>query len=94
MRSGFRNGEIDAELARKQRPKASLTDLFLAGPQLHMLRGMAKVIPSVLELNAVKKQFLMELAWVDSYEVEISLAELGVLDMPVCWKPAWLCLRI
>ena len=33
MRAGYRNGKIDAELARKCRPKASLTELFLAGPQ-------------------------------------------------------------
>ncbi|MBT5701978.1 MAG: sigma 54-interacting transcriptional regulator [Gammaproteobacteria bacterium] len=86
MRSGFRNGEIDAELARKQRPKASLTDLFLAGPQLHMLRGMAKVVPTKLEIDPAEKQFLMEFTWVDSYEVDISLAEMGVLDLPVCWN--------
>ncbi len=86
MRSGFRNGEIDAELARKQRPKASLTDLFLAGPQLHMLRGMAKVVPTVLEIDPAEKQFLMEFTWVDSYEVDISLAVMGVLDLPVCWN--------
>ena len=86
MRSGFRNGQVDAELARKHRPSASITDLFLAGPQLHMLRGMAKVVPSVLDLNPADGHFLMDLTWIDSYEVEISLAEMGVLDLPVCWN--------
>ena len=86
MRAGYRNGGIDAELARKSRPNASLTDLFLAGPQLHMLRGMAQVKPLVLELDPAQGHFLMEHLWIDSYEVDISLAEKGVLGWPVCWN--------
>jgi DNA-binding NtrC family response regulator len=86
MRAGYRNGKIDAELARKSRPNASLADLFLAGPQLHMLRGMVRVEPLVLELDPAQKHFLMEHIWIDSYEVDICLAETGVLAWPVCWN--------
>ena len=86
MRSGFRNGQADAQLARMHRPDASITDLFLAGPQLHMLRGMTKTVLSVLELGPTEGDFLVEVTWIDSYEVDISLAEIGVLDLPVCWS--------
>jgi DNA-binding NtrC family response regulator len=86
MRSGYRNGQGDADLARKYRPNASIADLFMAGPQLHMLRGMVKVEPLVVELDPAQRHFLMETLWVDSYEVDISLAEMGVLDLPVCWN--------
>jgi DNA-binding NtrC family response regulator len=86
MRSGYRNGQADAELARQHRPNEDITNLFLAGPQLHMLRGMAKVEPLRLEIGPAEGHFLMEHIWTDSYEVEISLAEMGVLDIPVCWN--------
>jgi DNA-binding NtrC family response regulator len=85
MRSGFKNGQVDAELARKHRPNTSSPDLFLAGPQLHMLRGMVTVRPEVLEIDAERKHFRMEHVWVDSYEVDIALGEMGVVDLPVCW---------
>ena len=86
MRAGYTNGKIDAELACKSRPNANLTDLFLAGPQLHMLRGMVRVAPLVLELDPAQKHFLVEATWIDSYEVDICLAETGVLAWPVCWN--------
>lgn len=85
MRSGYKNGQLDAELARKSRPNASVTDQFLAGPQLHMLRGMAEVDPVILEIDAANGHFLMELIWLNSYEVDIVLSEMGTLDIPVCW---------
>jgi transcriptional regulator with GAF, ATPase, and Fis domain len=86
MRAGYRNGKVDAELARKSRPNANIEDLFLAGPQLHMLRGMVRVEPLVLELDLANKHFLMEHIWIDSYEVDICLAQTGVLAWPVCWN--------
>jgi hypothetical protein len=73
MRSGFKNGQVDAGLARKHRPNGSSTDMFLVGPQLHMLRGMVKVRPEVLEIDPEHKHFLMEHVWVDSYEVDMAL---------------------
>jgi hypothetical protein len=39
MRAGYAAGESDAALARKVRPKASLFEAFVVGPQLHMLEG-------------------------------------------------------
>ncbi len=86
MRSGYKNGQLDAELAMKSRPDACITDQFMAGPQLHMLRGMVEVKPITLEIDLDRKHFLMEIIWLNSYEVDIALEEYGPLDMPVCWS--------
>jgi hypothetical protein len=51
MRLGYTNGISDAELARKLRPKSSDMDMFMAGPQLHMLRGMVNTEPVKIELD-------------------------------------------
>lgn len=86
MRMGHKLGVADAELARKLRPDASPTDMFMAGPQLHMLRGMVKVEQVTLEIDQDAGRFFMENVWIDSYEVEICLAEKGLLSEPVCWN--------
>ena len=86
MRMGYKLGVADAELARKLRPLASKTDMFLAGPQLHMLRGMAKVEPVEVRIGEDDDEFYMEHYWVDSYEVDICQSEKGLLNEPVCWN--------
>lgn len=85
MRLGYQNGIKDAELALLMRPDANAVDRFLAGPQLHMLRGMVKVEPIQIEIDQEKQQFFMEHIWTDSFEVEICLTEFGLLDEPACW---------
>ncbi len=85
MRMGYNNGVADAELARKLRPDRTLTDMILAGPQLHMLRGMVKVEPMQIEIDE-DGHFFMQHRWLNSYEVEICLAEKGLLREPVCWN--------
>jgi DNA-binding NtrC family response regulator/predicted hydrocarbon binding protein len=86
MRLGYQNGLKDAELALKIRPNASPQDRFLAGPQLHMLRGMVKVEPIKLEIDLETGHFYMEHIWKDSFEVEICLSEFGLLDESTCWS--------
>lgn len=86
LRMGHKLGVADAELARKLRPDAAPADMFLAGPQLHMLRGMVKVEPMQLEIDTDIGHFYMEHVWVDSYEVEICQREKGLLNEPVCWN--------
>ncbi len=86
MRMGHKNGVEDAGLARRLRPDAPPTDMFLAGPQLHMLRGMVKVEPQVVDIDLDNSHFYMEHIWIDSYEVEICQAESGLLSEPVCWN--------
>lgn len=83
LRMGYRSGLKDAELARKLRPDCSELDKFLAGPQLHMLKGMART--PILNANIENGHFYVEAEWIDSFEVEIFQTELGLIDQPVCW---------
>ena len=86
MRLGYTNGISDAELARKLRPDSSDIDMFMAGPQLHMLRGMVKSEPIKIELDRETGSFYAEMLWHDSWEVEICLSDLGMLAEPACWS--------
>ena len=86
LRLGYQSGIRDAELARKLRPHCSELDIFLAGPQLHSLKGMVKVIPLEIDINQETGEFYGRLEWVDSFEVEICQTELGKMDQPVCWS--------
>ena len=85
MRLGYQNGLKDGEMARHLRPDADIIDMFLAGPQLHMLRGMVQVKPLQIEIDPETGHFFMEHIWNNSFEVEICLSEFGLLEDPVCW---------
>lgn len=85
LRLGYKSGLRDAELARKLRPDCSEMDIFLAGPQLHSLKGMVKVVPLEIDLDQESGSFYGLLEWVDSWEVEICQTELGPMDEPACW---------
>ena len=86
LRLGYQSGLKDAELARKLRPHCSELDIFLAGPQLHSLKGMVKVVPMEIDIDHDSGSFYGELEWVDSFEVDICQTELGQMDEPVCWS--------
>lgn len=86
MRMGYQSGVKDAELARHLRPHCSELDIFLAGPQLHSLKGMVKVRPIQIDLDMESGHFYGELEWIDSFEVEICQTELGMMDEPACWS--------
>ncbi|WP_022964421.1 sigma-54-dependent Fis family transcriptional regulator [Halopseudomonas pelagia] len=86
MRMGYQSGIKDAELARHLRPHCSELDIFLAGPQLHSLKGMVKVRPIQIDLDQESGNFYGELEWIDSFEVEICQTELGMMDEPACWS--------
>lgn len=85
MRLGYQNGLKDGEMARHLRPDASIVDMFLAGPQLHMLRGMVQVEPLKVEIDPETGHFFMEHIWLNSFEVDICRSEFGMLEEPVCW---------
>src|SRR3990167_7836209 len=59
--------------------------IFLAGPQLHSLKGLVKAIPTELDIDIETGRFYVEVEWVDSFEVEICQSELGPMADPVCW---------
>lgn len=85
LRLGYTSGVKDAELARKLRPDSDDIDTFLAGPQLHALKGMVKVIPHELDLDRETGALHGILEWENSWEVEICKTELGQMDEPACW---------
>ena len=58
LRLGYQSGLRDSELARKLRPHCSELDIFLAGPQLHSLKGMVKAVPLEIEIDQENGQFL------------------------------------
>lgn len=86
LRLGYQSGIRDAEFARKLRPDSPEMEIFLAGPQLHSLKGMVKVVPMEVDLNQETGEFYGKLEWVDSFEVDICKTELGQMDQPACWS--------
>ncbi len=85
LRMGYQSGLKDAELAWKLRPNASEYDMFLAGPQLHSLKGLVKARPTEVDIDKESGRFYVEVEWIDSFEVEICQTELGLMQDPVCW---------
>lgn len=85
LRLGYQSGLKDAELARRLRPHCDEMDIFLAGPQLHALKGMVNVTPIQVEIDQTAGEFYAEIEWIDSFEVEICQTELGLMDEPACW---------
>ncbi|WP_370277983.1 sigma 54-interacting transcriptional regulator [Pontibacterium sp.] len=85
MRFGYYSGLKDAEMAHKIRPDFTTQEAFLAGPQLHNIKGMVRVVPKELRFDIESGSFHGEFDWYDSYESEVHLAEYGRSDDPICW---------
>ncbi|UST79638.1 sigma-54-dependent Fis family transcriptional regulator [Pseudomonas siliginis] len=86
LRLGYQSGLKDAEMARKLRPNSPELEMFLVGPQLHSLKGMVNAKPIQLEVDQEAGHFYCELEWIDSFEVESCLTEVGLMEAPVCWS--------
>ena len=84
-RMGYASGARDAELARKVRPGQCVKDIFVVGPQLHMLEGSVYVTPVRLDMDVDSGTFYGEFLWDNSYEAEAHVGEYGHTDHPVCW---------
>jgi DNA-binding NtrC family response regulator len=85
MRAGYASGERDAALARQVRGDASVFDMFVVGPQLHMLEGAVQVTPEQFELDVAAGTFQGIFRWDHSWEVETHVRDFGPQDEPVCW---------
>ncbi len=85
LRLGFQLGKLDGELARKNTQIEPVEERFLMGPQLHALRGMVLPQLGALTIAPDGSDFLCEVQWHNSYEVEICKTELPDLDEPGCW---------
>lgn len=84
-RMGYLAGSKDAALARKVRPGANQTNMFMVGPQMHALEGVVRVEPVRLEIDSATGQFYCEVLWIDSSEDESHMATYGVGSEPACW---------
>jgi DNA-binding NtrC family response regulator len=84
-RMGYLAGSRDAALARKVRPGASLTEMFMVGPQMHGLEGVVKVHMERLEIDSASGHFYCEVLWADSSEDESHMAIYGVGSEVACW---------
>lgn len=84
-RMGYASGRSDAEQAKKLRPDQALQANFLAGPQLHMLEGAARVTPVNLTFDVSAGQFYGEFRWEFSWEAYAHWQKFGKVDAPVCW---------
>jgi transcriptional regulator with PAS, ATPase and Fis domain len=85
MRMGHTSGLSDAKLARELRADRSVMDMFMVGPQLHMLEGIVSVEPVKVELDISKGQFYGEFIWINSFEAAEHLRLFGVSEHAVCW---------
>jgi DNA-binding NtrC family response regulator/predicted hydrocarbon binding protein len=84
-RMGYASGSRDAEFAKKTRKGSSLNEMFLVGPQLHMLEGAARVTPLKMEFDVAAGHFDGEFRWDDSWEAYAHRQKYGVVEEPACW---------
>jgi len=84
-RMGYASGLRDAEFAKKTRSGRTLAEMFLVGPQLHMLEGAARVTPLKMDVDIDAGQFHGEFRWDDSWEAHAHRQSYGVVDEPACW---------
>ncbi len=85
VRMGFASGQQDAELAKKLVGAGTLEDVFLLGPRLHMIEGVARVSIVKSELDLASGRFYGEFIWENSWEAETHVQDFGVGQEPACW---------
>jgi DNA-binding NtrC family response regulator len=84
-RMGYASGLRDAEFAKKTRSALTPEQMFLVGPQLHMLEGAARVTPLRMDIDIAAGCFDGEFRWDDSWEAYAHRQRYGVVDEPACW---------
>lgn len=84
-RVGFASGVRDAELIQKRWPNSHPSMVFAAGPRLHSLEGVVKVVPVRFDFDIAAGSFYGEFLWHDSSEDEEHMRRYGIGSEPVCW---------
>ncbi|MFV5513391.1 phenol degradation transcriptional regulator MobR [Acinetobacter gerneri] len=85
IRCGYQAGMRDAEVTSILRPNLNEAEAFMAGPQMHGIRGMVQVDVNELRLSHDLKQFYADFNWLNSFEAEVHLSEFGPSEEPACW---------
>ncbi|HEY5790058.1 MAG TPA: sigma 54-interacting transcriptional regulator [Gammaproteobacteria bacterium] len=84
-RMGYASGRSDARMARELMPNASDVDIFLMGPQLHMLEGITRVHPVKVDININRGILYGEFIWEGSFEGTVHREAFGLSTEPACW---------
>lgn len=85
IRCGYQAGMKDAEVTNKLRPNMTAEEAFMAGPQMHGIRGMVQVEVNTLKLSHETGNFYADFNWLHSFESEVHLNEFGTSNEPACW---------
>jgi two-component system, NtrC family, response regulator HydG len=86
-RFGYFSGQADAAAVKRIYPSITLPEWLKAGPRFHSLLGVTRSVIKTFRLGP-NGQFVMELTWHESGEVEEHLARVGPSTEPVCWMLA------
>jgi two-component system, NtrC family, response regulator HydG len=84
-RMGYQAGKFDAEMARRVRPRNSLKDMFVVGPQMHCLEGIGLSEPVRLEVDVEKGTHYGEFVWTHQVEDEEHARYFPIGTEPSCW---------
>lgn len=84
-RYGYACGYSDALRLRQDYAWETDDEWMMAGPMMHMLEGIVQVLPTRLEYSRPEDRFIIEGAWVNSYEAQQHIAHLGHSDSATCW---------
>ncbi|QOV94472.1 sigma-54-dependent Fis family transcriptional regulator [Novosphingobium sp. ES2-1] len=85
-RQGYNSGAMDAEIAAKVRPDATIEQMFAVGPELHMLEGMVRTDPVSVKVDTATGTFAAEYIWRGSTECEAHLELFGRGAYPAGWS--------
>jgi len=84
-RFGYFWGNADAAAMTRIFSWDTPMEWLMAGPRMHALEGVARVVVKTVEMDEASGRFSMEVAWYDSGEAEEHLAALGEAAEPSCW---------
>ena len=84
-RTGWRQGQLYADLVRKRFNQDDTTAALAAGPRLHTMEGFVKVTTKRFEFDIKRGHYHGEFHWHDSTEAVEHLNAFGVSDCPTCW---------
>lgn len=85
-RQGYNSGAMDAEIASKVRPDATIYEMFAVGPGLHMLEGMVRTDPVSVSMDTATGAFAAEYIWRGSTECNAHLELFGRGPLPAGWS--------
>lgn len=87
-RQGHNSGAMDAEIASRIRPDATIDEMFAVGPEMHMLEGMVRADPVAVTVDTAKGEFAAEYVWRGSTECAAHLELFGRGAYPAGWSQA------